>query len=93
MSTRKRTALKRRQPARGHRSSPRRFLVAELSRYMRARAAMEGVAWELTNAWLQDQFDAGFRLFFGVTVTHEGTLVKDVQQPLFFADWRAKEHS
>ena len=59
-----------------------------LSDYMQARAAFEGVKWVLTESYLQQQFDAGIRVFFGVRITSAGELLADDQQPIFFETYR-----
>ena len=67
--------------------------VKALSKYMQARAAFEGVKWELTEAYLQEHFNHGIRTFFGVEVDVNGKLVSDDQQPAFFAKYRRSERS
>lgn len=67
------------------------MIVSKLSKYMTARAAHEGVEWALSDEFLQEQFDAGFRNFFGVELDDTGALLADRQQPEFFRASRSKE--
>jgi hypothetical protein len=59
--------------------------MKQLYAYMKQRAAFEGVEWKLTVTFLQKQFDLGIRTFFGVDVDDQGNLLRDIQQPEFFA--------
>ena len=63
--------------------------IVELDQYLRFRAALEGVAYDLTPEFLQGPFDCGVRMFFGVRVTERG-LVCDQKNPAEFVAWRAR---
>jgi hypothetical protein len=62
--------------------------MKKLARYMKERAAHEGVEWQLTEDYLQAYFDRGVRTFFGVQVDGKGVLLADDQQPVFFAKYQ-----
>ena len=62
--------------------------LKKLVDYMSARATFEGVEWALTEGFLQVHFDRGTRDFFGVEVDARGELLRDSQQPSFFATYR-----
>lgn len=64
-----------------------------LAAYMKARADFEQVEWCLTEEWLQDHFDAGIRVFFGVTVDDDGELLSDTEQPTFFGPYMERSQS
>ena len=60
-----------------------------LDRYLRFRAALEGVPYELSADFLQMPFDLGARSFFGVRVTKKG-IVRDCHNPEALAVWRGR---
>ena len=55
--------------------------------YMTLRAEHEGVEHQLSKLWYQQNFDAGIRRFFNVTVDDSGVLLADTEQPEFFQQW------
>jgi hypothetical protein len=64
--------------------------MKKLACYMKARAAFEGVEWQLTAAFLQQHFDQGIRTFFGVGIDEKGSLLSDVQQPDFLKKYHRR---
>ena len=63
---------------------PSRKLVA----YMKFRARSEKNRWSLSNRFIADLFDAGFRRFFNVTVTDDGTILSDEENPAAFESYK-----
>lgn len=55
--------------------------IRRLTDYMRYRADAEGVAWCMPDDFLQMNFDAGIRLFFGVQIDDSGQIIDDDQNP------------
>lgn len=62
-----------------------------LADYIAARAGVEGVGSDLGADWFAAHLMAGYRLFFGVTVAENGTLVGDSQEPKpgYLTSWLA----
>jgi hypothetical protein len=58
--------------------------TARLVEYMKARARYEKTYWRMTDEFMEECFDLGIRLFFGVELDEDGDLVNDYQQPEFF---------
>lgn len=61
-----------------------------LHSYMVFRAKEEGTGHELSREWYLLQFNAGCRLFFGITLNDSGVLLSDEQQPAIFNKWQQK---
>lgn len=55
--------------------------IWRLAAYMRYRAHTEGVAFELSDEFLQLNYDAGIRVFFGVLLNEAGDIIEDAQNP------------
>ena len=56
--------------------------LAQLRRYLHARAMIEGVAFSLDLAWFMGYFShRQTRKFFGVVVDNEDTMLRDEQEP------------
>ena len=57
--------------------------------YIKKRAEVEGVAFDLDEEYLEQQFQNGFRQFFGVQVDDEWNMLFDEQEPYenFFSDY------
>jgi hypothetical protein len=69
----------------------RKFFTRKLEHYMKLRSEFQNVRWGLTLEWLESCFSFGIRLFFGVEIDDEGTLVADFQYPEFFRDYLRSE--
>lgn len=52
--------------------------------YMVYRASSEGRAYTLTPEDLQELYDDGARIFFGVEISEDGKLLRDVENPETF---------
>jgi hypothetical protein len=63
--------------------------IVMLDSYLRFRAHLEGVPYELTPEFLQIPFDLGMRGFFGVRVSKKG-IVRDYHNPEALAAWRGR---
>lgn len=65
-------------------ASIRQPKTLKLYRYMIKRAAFEKVPFEFDVTTFERWFDAGIRLFFGVELDENGTILGDRQQREFF---------
>ena len=65
----------------------------QLHSYIRARAAVEGVGYELGPEFFEARLEKGVRNFFGVEVNEAGTLINDEQEPRagYLQEWLARE--
>jgi hypothetical protein len=68
-------------------NNQRKALSRKLDSYMRFRATREGVPYGLNARFFLDNLKLGVRSFFGV-VCNAGAIVRDVQQPEMFNDWK-----
>jgi len=55
--------------------------------YMYERAEFEGVSHSLNEAFYQGLMDQGMRNFFGLIISEDGELLRDEQNPTFFAQF------
>ena len=65
----------------GKKSIKTRHNLAILNGYLRTRANIEGVAYELNDKFFIQLFKNGTRCFFGVTVNGIGFPLSDEQEP------------
>ena len=68
-------------------------MLKKLAAYMKERASFEGVQWQLSDDFLQWNFDQGLRDFFGVSMAEDGVLLSDEQQPAFFKSYHLRSRS
>jgi hypothetical protein len=58
-----------------------------LDDYVRFRAIKEGVQYSLSEEFFRDALEAGYRLFFNITVAENGQLMRDDEHPEWFQEW------
>jgi hypothetical protein len=69
------------------------YKTKKLITYMKNRSEMEKVEWGLEDSMIEEMFNSGLRLFFGVELDEEGNLLKDNQEyHKGFLDWFNKKY-
>jgi hypothetical protein len=62
--------------------------AGDLHEYVRFRSIKQGVSYALSPDWFRQALRVGCRRFFGITIGERGTLIKDVECPDFFEEWK-----
>lgn len=63
--------------------------ITNVYNYIKSRAKYEGVKFQLTRRFFQDNFDLGIRSFFMVEIDDNGKLLEDNQFPEFFKQYNS----